>query len=64
MFNMPGHTEWIVILLIVLVLFGAKRLPGLGASLGQSLRNFKKSISGEDEKKPEESKKIDPSNPT
>lgn len=56
MFNMPGHTEWIVILLIVLVLFGAKRLPGLGASIGQSLRNFKKSLSGDDEQKTDEKK--------
>lgn len=64
MFNMPGHTEWLIILLIVVILFGAKRLPGLGASLGQSLRNFKKSISGDDDHKSDAQKKIDSDRPT
>lgn len=40
--SMPGPWEWGVILLIVLVLFGAKRLPELARSVGQSLKEFRK----------------------
>lgn len=40
--GMPGFQEWILILLIVLVLFGAKRLPELARSLGQSMNEFRK----------------------
>ena len=44
--------ELIVILLIVVVLFGANKLPALGKGLGEGIRSFKKSFSGEDEEKP------------
>jgi sec-independent protein translocase protein TatA len=46
---MPGMGELIVILLIVLVVFGANKLPGIGDALGRSIKNFKKASSGEDE---------------
>jgi sec-independent protein translocase protein TatA len=39
-------TDLIVVLLIVLLIFGPKRLPGLGRQLGQGLREFKDSITG------------------
>ena len=39
-----GPTELILIFLAVLLLFGAKRLPELGSSLGKGIRNFKESI--------------------
>src|ERR1700688_4962370 len=38
----PGPTEWVLILVIVLVLFGAKKLPELARGLGQSMNEFKK----------------------
>ncbi len=41
---MFGHWELILILLIVVVLFGAKRLPELGRGVGEALKNFKKGI--------------------
>lgn len=41
-----GPLEIIVVLIIVLVIFGPKRLPGLGRSLGSGLREFKDSIGG------------------
>lgn len=41
-FMLPGLGEMLLILLIVLVLFGANRLPGLARSLGKSLSEFKK----------------------
>ncbi|MBI1824367.1 MAG: twin-arginine translocase TatA/TatE family subunit [Nitrospirae bacterium] len=40
-----GMPELIVILLIVLVLFGANRLPEIGAGLGKAIRGFKKGMS-------------------
>lgn len=41
-FGMPGGSEIILILFIVLLLFGAKKLPELSRSLGKSLGEFKK----------------------
>jgi sec-independent protein translocase protein TatA len=41
--------ELIVVLLIVLVLFGPKRLPEIGASLGRGIRGFKDSLNGRDQ---------------
>ena len=48
-----GATELIIILVIVLVLFGAKRLPELGRSLGGGMREFKDSVTGKSEDRPE-----------
>lgn len=50
-----GPTELIIILLIVVLLFGARKLPELARGLGQSAREFRKGL-GEEEKKAEESK--------
>ena len=41
-----GPTELIIVLVIVLLIFGPKRLPGLGKQLGTGMREFKDSISG------------------
>lgn len=55
--TMPGGTELIIILFIVMLLFGAKRLPGLANSIGTSLRELRKSARDEEvvesEDKPE-----------
>jgi sec-independent protein translocase protein TatA len=45
-FNSIGPTELIIVLVIVLLIFGPKRLPGLGRQLGSGMREFKDSISG------------------
>ncbi len=42
--SMPGGQEWIFILLIVLLLFGAKRIPEVAQNLGKGIREFKKSM--------------------
>lgn len=42
--------ELLIILAIVVLLFGASRLPQIGAGLGQSIRGFKKAMNGEEEK--------------
>jgi len=44
--NSIGPTELIIVLVIVLLIFGPKRLPGLGKQLGSGMREFKDSISG------------------
>jgi sec-independent protein translocase protein TatA len=41
---MPGPTEWILIGVVVLVLFGAKKIPELARSLGRSSTEFKKGV--------------------
>ncbi|MGI8593171.1 MAG: twin-arginine translocase TatA/TatE family subunit [Solirubrobacteraceae bacterium] len=43
-----GVTELIIVLVIVLVIFGPKRLPAMGRSLGSGMREFKDSITGKD----------------
>jgi sec-independent protein translocase protein TatA len=43
-----GPMELFVVLIIVLLLFGAKRVPEIGASIGKGIREFKKSISDAD----------------
>ena len=49
MFSSFGPTELIIVLVIVLLIFGPKRLPGLGRSLGSGMREFKDSITGKDD---------------
>jgi sec-independent protein translocase protein TatA len=69
-----GFTEIMIILLVVLLLFGAKRLPEVGASIGKGIREFKRSLTdtqeaimGNDEKRdlpprrPEETAESKPS---
>ncbi len=46
--NLRGY-EWLVILLIVLILFGAARLPALARSMGKSARIFKNEVTGKSE---------------
>ena len=40
--TLPGGAEWIIILLIVLLLFGARKLPDLAGAVGKSIREFRK----------------------
>ncbi len=44
-----GMQELIIVLVIVLVLFGAKRLPEIGKGIGQAIRDFNKATSGKEE---------------
>ena len=44
-----GTQELIIILIIIIVLFGATRLPQIGSGIGQAIRNFKKSVRDESE---------------
>ena len=47
MFIKSPSTDLIIVLVIVLLIFGPKRLPGLGRQLGQGMREFKDSITGD-----------------
>jgi sec-independent protein translocase protein TatA len=44
-----GAWELAIILAIVVVLFGARRLPEIGAGVGKAIKNFKSGMSGDDE---------------
>ena len=46
-----GPQELLLILLIVIIIFGARKLPDLGKSLGEGIKNFKSSIGGKDKDK-------------
>jgi len=48
MFGSVGWPQLLIVLVIVLVIFGAKRLPEMGRSLGSGMREFKDSITGKD----------------
>ena len=53
-----GPLEIAVVLIIVLIIFGPKRLPELGQSMGRGIREFKNSLSGEKDKDdPEEERR-------
>jgi sec-independent protein translocase protein TatA len=49
MFFRSPYADALIVILIVLLFFGPKRLPGLGKSLGQGMREFKDSITGKSE---------------
>ena len=47
--GMPGGPEWLIILAIVLLLFGGKKLPGLMKGLGKGIKEFKDAKNKEDQ---------------
>lgn len=51
MFSQVGPLEIVLIVVVLLVIFGPKRLPSLGRQLGTGMREFKESIAGEDKRK-------------
>lgn len=46
--SMPSGTEIIIILIIVVLLFGSKKIPGLARGLGKSMKEFKDAKEGKD----------------
>ena len=56
--SMPGPLEIVVILLVILLLFGAKRLPEIGRALGEGIREFKRALKEGSEDRPDSDKKI------
>jgi len=56
MFGLPGGWEWILIVFVIVLLFGAKKIPELFKGLGSGVKEFKKAASMEDKG---ESKKLE-----
>jgi sec-independent protein translocase protein TatA len=50
-FQSIGVPELLIVFAIILIIFGPKRLPGLGRQLGTGMREFKESITGKDSKR-------------
>jgi sec-independent protein translocase protein TatA len=63
MFFTKPTWDALIVILIVLLFFGPKRLPGLGKSLGQGMREFKDSISGKSNDSEDEKPQIPASSP-
>lgn len=59
--GVPGPTELLIILGIILLIFGGSKLPGLAKGLGQGIREFKKAVGGKDDD--DEKKEIPHDNP-
>ncbi len=59
-----GPLELAIVLIIALVVFGPKRLPELGRSLGRGIREFRGSVSGEGRDEPESREVIEPPPPS
>lgn len=55
--SMPGGTELIILLVIILLLFGAKKIPDLARGIGKGMKEFKDAKEGKDTDKEIESKK-------
>jgi len=55
-----GLPELLVIVLLVVLIFGAKKLPELGKSLGEGIKNFKSSITGKDKDKTKDNNQPEP----
>lgn len=55
--QMPGPTELIIILAIVLVIFGPRKLPEIGKAIGQGIRELRRSSESKEEPAKEEEKK-------
>ena len=49
-----GASELVIIFLIIVVLFGASRIPQIGRGLGEGIRNFKKGLKGGEEEEAEQ----------
>ena len=47
--SMPGGMEWLLIALVVLLLFGGKKIPELAKGLGSGIKNFKKAIKDDED---------------
>jgi sec-independent protein translocase protein TatA len=63
LFGPVGPTELILILLIVIIIFGARRLPELGKGLGEGIRNFRKGMGSKEQKDEKKSDSVLPDSP-
>lgn len=57
--SMPGGMEWVLIALVILLLFGGKKIPELAKGLGSGIKNFKKAVKDDDDVEVAKSEKIE-----
>jgi sec-independent protein translocase protein TatA len=57
--SMPGGTELIIIAILIIILFGAKKLPGLGRGIGQGIKEFKDAKNNGNDKETNKEEKRD-----
>ena len=57
--GMPGGMEWLLIALVVLLLFGGKKIPELAKGLGSGIKNFKKAVKDDEESEVVQTNKAD-----
>lgn len=57
---MPGMPEMLLILGVMVLLFGGKKLPEIGSALGESIKNFKKGVAPESEGKAKDDDRQEP----
>jgi sec-independent protein translocase protein TatA len=50
----PKGPELIILIVLIIIIFGARKLPELGKGIGEGIKNFKKSIKGDDDSKPKD----------
>ncbi len=62
MFGSLGIWEILLIVVVIALLFGGRKLPELGKGLGQGIKNFKNAVKGEDANKDEEKSKDEKGN--
>ena len=60
LFGPVGPTELLLIILLIVIIFGARKLPELGKSLGEGIKNFRKSITSKDKENETPSDKPQP----
>ncbi|MFQ6109601.1 MAG: twin-arginine translocase TatA/TatE family subunit [Candidatus Aminicenantales bacterium] len=60
LFGPVGPTELLLIVLIIVIIFGARKLPELGKSLGEGIKNFRKSLSSKEKENESPSDKPEP----
>ncbi|MBI1369822.1 MAG: twin-arginine translocase TatA/TatE family subunit [Planctomycetes bacterium] len=58
MFGLPGGSEWMVILVVALLIFG-KRLPEVGRSMGRTITEFKKGMAGIGDEVEQDMRRVD-----
>ncbi len=59
---MGGFTSiwhWVIVLLVIVLLFGAKKIPELAKGLGSGIKNFKKAVKDDEEEAKNEPKNLD-----
>ena len=55
----PGSTELIIVLIIIVLLFGSKKIPELAKGIGSGIKNFKAEMNSIDDEKKDENKVVE-----